>query len=137
ESVCRRGAAQYLLNQDFLLGIWKGDEVIGGTGFHLRFGPVGSNIGGVGVWVHFRFAGQGLGTQVLKAMLEWGFTDWEWERLVWRCDTNNLASTRVAHKCDLTLEGTLRSDAFDVYGQRRNTYLFAMLRDEWHAAHPR
>ena len=31
---CRRFAARYLLNEDFVLGIWVGDQLAGGTGFH-------------------------------------------------------------------------------------------------------
>jgi len=37
---CRRFAARYLLNEDFTLGIWVGDQLAGGTGFHLRGGPI-------------------------------------------------------------------------------------------------
>ena len=77
------------------------------------------------------YAGQGLGTRVLQAMLQWGFEDWGWQRLSWHCDTRNHASASVARKNGLTLEGTLRSDALDVEGKRRDTYMFAMLRDEW------
>jgi RimJ/RimL family protein N-acetyltransferase len=134
EAICRRGRASYLLNQDFLLGVWEGERVIGGTGFHLRFGPIESHIAEIGMWIHPAFAGQGLGTRVLRAMLEWGFTDWGWDRLVWKCDTRNIASRRLAEKCGLTLEGTLRSDAHDVEGQKRSTHLFAMLREEWPAS---
>ena len=68
---------------------------------------------------------------MLRALLEWGFRDWGWERLEWRCDTRNIASARVAEKNGLTLEGTLRSDTFDVAGERRDTHIYAMLRDEW------
>jgi RimJ/RimL family protein N-acetyltransferase len=31
----------------------------------------------------------------------------------------------------MLLEGTLRSDALDVEGRRRDTFVFSMLRDEW------
>ncbi len=80
------------------------------------------------MWVAAAHAGRGLGTRALAALIEWGFTDWPWQRLVWCCDTRNLASARVAEKCGLAREATFRSDALAVDGSRRDTHLFAILR---------
>lgn len=131
EAQCRSFAGRYLLNEDFILGIWLGDELAGGSGFHLRHGPISSGNAEIGMWISAAQAGSGLGTRALAALLEWGFTEWPWRRLVWRCDTRNLASARVAEKNGLIREGTLRSDEFDVEGQRRDTHIYAILRDEW------
>ena len=128
---CRRFAARYLLNEEFVLGIWVGDQLAGGTGFHLRGAPIAWRSAEIGMWIRGSYAGHGLGTRVLHAMLKWGFEDWGWERLSWYCDTRNLASASVARKNGLLLEATLRSDALDVEGRRRDTYVFAILRDEW------
>jgi RimJ/RimL family protein N-acetyltransferase len=128
---CRRIAARYLLNEDFTLGIWVGDQLAGGTGFHLRGVPIANQTAEIGMWIRGSYAGPGLGTRVLGAMLKWGFQEWGWQRLFWQCDTRNLASASVARKNGLLLEATLRSDALDVEGGRRDTYLFAMLRDQW------
>ncbi|HET9224488.1 MAG TPA: GNAT family protein [Roseiflexaceae bacterium] len=128
---CRRFAANYLLNQDFILGIWVGDQLAGGTGFHLRAAPLALGNADIGMWIRGSYAGKGLGTRALRLMLRWGFTDWGWQRLTWHCDTRNLASARVAQKNGMALEGTLRSDALDVEGRRRDTYVFATLREEW------
>jgi RimJ/RimL family protein N-acetyltransferase len=128
---CRRFAARYLLNEEFVLGIWVGDQLAGGTGFHLRGAPLALQIAEIGMWIRGSYAGQGLGTRVLQAMLKWGFEGWGWERLSWHCDTRNLASARVARKNGLLLEGALRSDALDVEGRRRDTYVFSILRQEW------
>lgn len=131
EALCRRFAANYLLNQDFTLGIWVGDELAGGSGYHLRAGPLESANAEIGMWIRGSYAGQGLGTRVLRALLGWGFSEWGWERLTWLCDTRNIASARVAEKNGMTHEGTLRSDRFDVEGKRRDTHIYGMLRDEW------
>jgi RimJ/RimL family protein N-acetyltransferase len=127
----RRFAARYLLNEDFVLGIWDDDQLIGGTGFHLRGGSLAPQNAEIGMWISGSSAGQGLGTRVLRAMLQWGFEEWGWQRLTWHCDTRNHASASVARKNGLRLEGTLRSDTLDVEGQRRDTYIFSMLREEW------
>jgi RimJ/RimL family protein N-acetyltransferase len=131
EANCRRFAGEYLLNQNYTLGIWIGDELVGGTGFHLREGPPEWRNAEIGMWIRASHAGQGLGARALAALLRWGFEDWGWERLTWRCDTRNLASARVAEKNGLRLEGTHRSDALDVDGRRRDTHMFAILREEW------
>ncbi|NTU79189.1 MAG: GNAT family N-acetyltransferase [Chloroflexales bacterium] len=131
EAICRRFAAQYLLSTTFVLGIWRADDLIGGTGFHLRDGALATGNAEIGMWISAASAGQGLGTRVLAAMLAWGFTAWPWERLVWHCDTRNQASARVAEKNGLRHEGTLRANTFDVTGQRRDTHIFAILREEW------
>jgi RimJ/RimL family protein N-acetyltransferase len=136
EARCRRFAGNYLLNEDFVLGIWAGDILVGGTGFHLRWGPLDEGNAEIGMWVRASHVGRGLGSQVLGALLGWGFDAWGWERLVWRCDTRNAASVQVARKNGLTLEGTLRSDALDVQGLRRDTYQFSILRAEWLARQP-
>ncbi len=131
EATCRRAAARYLLNEDFTLGIWLGDELAGGTGFHLRDGPLSQRNAEIGMWISGARAGQGLGTRALAAMLAWGFSAWPWERIVWTCDARNLGSARLAEKNGMRLEGTLRSNALDVAGGRRDTLVFAMLRGEW------
>ena len=131
EALCRSMLAKYLQNEDYTLGIWKGDKLLGGTGFHLRQGPRESRNAEIGMWIHQEAAGTGMGAAVLRAMLEWGFTEWSWERLVWRCDTKNIASSRVAEKCGLTLEGTFRKDARGVDGNLRDTHVYAILANEW------
>jgi RimJ/RimL family protein N-acetyltransferase len=131
EARSRRFAGLYLLNQEFILGAWIGNELVGGTGFHLRGGPLERRNAEIGMWVRASYAGQGLGTRILAAMLKWGFEEWGWERLTWHCDTRNTASARVAEKNGLRLEGTLRSNELDVAGTRRDTHIFAILRDEW------
>ena len=131
EAICRRAAANYLLNEDFTLSIWLGGQLAGGSGFHLREGPLAWRNAQIGMWISAAHAGQGLGTRTLAALLAWGFGEWGWERLTWHCDTHNLASARVAEKNGLTREGTLRSDRFGVDGNRRDTHIYAILRDEW------
>ena len=79
-------------------------------------------------------AGTGLGTEALQGLLEWGFTDWPWQRLSWRCDPTNRASVRVAEKAGLALEGTQRSREEGVDGSLRDAAWYAMLREGWEAA---
>ncbi len=133
EERCRRLAAKYLTNEEFVIGAWIGEELVGGTGFHLRCGPLAWGVAEIGMWIRASRANQGMGTRVLEAMLEWGFTEWGWERLIWKCDTRNIGSARVAEKCGLTREATFRSSALGVDGQRRDMWQYAILREEWNS----
>jgi RimJ/RimL family protein N-acetyltransferase len=132
QQLVRTFRARYLLAEDFVLGIFAPDEqrLLGGAGFHLREGPLDSRSAEVGMWIRASEAHQGLGTRALRALLYWGFTEWPWLRLSWRCDEANRASVGTAHAAGMRLEGVLRSQAADVGDARRNTMVFALLRDE-------
>jgi RimJ/RimL family protein N-acetyltransferase len=133
EQRCREFRAKWLAAQDFLIGIWEPDEsrLLGGCGYHLREGGLELCNAEIGMWIRAGAAGRGLGTAVLRALLRWGFTEWPWLRISWRCSSANLASQRTAEKAGLQREGVLRSHALDPDGQRRDTCCYAMLRDEW------
>lgn len=131
EAIVRRLMSEYLSNTNFTSGIWEGDTLIGGTGFHPRVGPVEWKCCEIGMWIRAGKAGQGWGTRSLEQMLEWGFTQWGWERLIWKCDTRNIGSAKVAENCGMKLDATFTSDSLDVDGNRRDTHQFAILKDEW------
>jgi RimJ/RimL family protein N-acetyltransferase len=130
EIVVRRARARYLLADDFTLGVFSEDgaQLLGGTGFHLREGPLASGCAEIGMFIRKSAAGQGLGTRVLRAMLHWGFSEWPWLRLAWRCDQRNLASVRIAEKVGLRLEGVLHGQRAHVGEGRRDTACYALCR---------
>ena len=130
EAICRRLASGYLGNTDFSMGAWDGDTLIGGTGFHLRCGPIEWKAAEIGMWVRASHAGQGWGTRILEQMLEWGFNEWGWERLIWKCDTRNIASARVAEKCGMRREAEFVSSSVDVEGNRCSMYLYAIVKGD-------
>lgn len=133
EATARRFRARYLLSEDFVIAVFSNDarELLGGSGFHLREGPVSSRSAEIGMYIRQSAAGQGLGTRVLTAMLHWGFSSWPWRRLAWRCDQSNFASMRVAQKAGVRLEGVLRGQAAEVGEGRRDTACFALTRADW------
>jgi RimJ/RimL family protein N-acetyltransferase len=133
EHLSREFYAKWLQAKDFPLAIWDRDEarILGGCGYHLREGSLELGNAEIGMWIRGDAAGRGLGTAVLRALLEWGFTDWPWLRLSWRCSGANLASQRVAEKAGMRREGVLRSHCIDPGGIRRDTFCYAALREEW------
>jgi RimJ/RimL family protein N-acetyltransferase len=132
ERLCREFRGKYLLAQDFVLGVFapSGERLLGGCGYHLREGPLALGNAEMGMWIRAEEAGRGLGTEVLRALLRWGFGEWPWKRLSWRCDVRNGASIRVAEKAGMVREGVLRSHMLSPSGERRDTVCFGLLRDE-------
>lgn len=130
ELLVREFVGKWLLLQDFILCIRTPDdrEQIGSSGFHLRHGPAEDGVAEIGMWIAGDRAGQGLGTHALETLTAWGFSEWPWLRLVWKCDSRNAASRRVAEKAGYTLEGLTRSDAVAVDGSRRDTSWYARLK---------
>jgi RimJ/RimL family protein N-acetyltransferase len=133
ERTSRIFRARYLTNQEFVLAVLNSDETqwLGSSGFHLREGTIDNRAAEIGMWIHASFAGQGLGTRVLCAILDWGFSVWPWERLSWRCSEHNLASRRTAEKANMVLEATLRGERRLDDGTREDTFVFSALREEW------
>jgi RimJ/RimL family protein N-acetyltransferase len=133
ERLVRQFRGRYLLAEDFVLGIFSQDQtrLLGGTGFHLREGPLSTCSAEIGMFIRSSDSGKGLGTRVLSTLLEWGFSDWPWLRLAWRCDQRNAASVRVAEKVGLRLEGVHRAQPAEVGAGRRNTACFALAKSDW------
>lgn len=133
----RQFRARYLLAEDFLIGVFTPDEqrLLGSAGFHLREGPLSTGSAEMGLFIRSSEAGQGLGTRVLTSLLEWGFTEWPWLRLSWRCDRRNRASVRVAEKAGLRFEGVLRGQQAAVGEGRSDTACYALTKWEW-LGHP-
>ncbi len=130
EQFARRARGNYLKSEDFVLGIFDAEEqrLLGGSGFHLRGDSLENRAAEIGMWIRAESAGQGLGTRVLRALVAWGFSDWPWERLAWRCDARNVASRRTAEKAGFELEGILRGERRQEDGSRVDTCCYAVLR---------
>jgi RimJ/RimL family protein N-acetyltransferase len=133
ERLVRQFRGRYLLAEDFIVGVFSPEEkrLLGGTGFHLREGPLSTGSAEIGMFIRKAESYRGLGTRVLLAMLEWGFTAWPWLRLSWRCDDRNKPSVRVAEKAGLRLEGVLRGQHAHAGPGRRDTVCYGLTRADW------
>jgi RimJ/RimL family protein N-acetyltransferase len=129
EAFARQSFARWLLGEDFGIGVWRGERLVAATGFHLRGRPLEHGNGEVGMWVRADEAGKGLGTRVLQAVVDWADAAWPFRKLIWTCDSRNLASARVAEKCGFQLEGRLREHrpAAAEPSRRETTLVFGLL----------
>ena len=72
----------------------------------------------------------GFATEAARALLECAFGTLNMHRVIATCDTRNGASWRVMEKLGMRREAEFIRDEFQK-GEWRNTYLYALLHDEW------
>jgi len=134
EERVRNFRAKYLSNSGFVIAIVAPDEseLYGSCGYYLREGPLHFTNAEIGMWIRASHAGKGLGTAVIKALVQWGFTEWNWTRLGWKCAVENLPSRRTAERAGFTLEATLRQYLPKMNtDDKSDTLYYAILKSEW------
>ena len=126
---------------DFPMGIFerRSGRLLGATGLHdirpmLRQAEVG-------YWIRRDATGRGLCTEAIGALMGAALTPssaggWGLRRLIVYVATENVASRRVCEKLGLRLEGHMRAERYlgyppDAAPGYHDTYLFAVLADEW------
>ncbi|MED1205766.1 GNAT family N-acetyltransferase [Heyndrickxia acidicola] len=72
---------------------------------------------------------KGIITEAIKAIIQFGFTTMNLERIEARCIEDNLGSEGVMKKAGMFYEGTLRNSMF-TKGKYRNLKLYSILKDE-------
>jgi RimJ/RimL family protein N-acetyltransferase len=81
---------------EFVMGIFLGDRVVGGTGLHLR-GDV--HTVEIGYWIHVDYIGRGIATQVSEALTFEALRLWlEIDTVVIIHDEANIASGKVPNR---------------------------------------
>ena len=114
--------------RDFGYSIVEGPEerVVGGCGLHGRQDEHGLDIG---YWVHVERAGQGLATEVSRALTDAAFEIPGIERVRIQCDERNVRSARVPEKLGYRFQGL--SGACDRHPGRESTMEWVVERDDW------
>ena len=80
-------------HREFVMGIFMGDRVVGGTGLHLRGDD---NTIDIGYWLHVDFVGKGIATEVSRQLTKTAFAVWpEIDTVVIIHDEANIASGKV------------------------------------------
>ena len=98
-------------------GLFQVDKVNGNAG-------IGISIGEKSLW------GQGLGTDAMIALLDFGFGMLRLERMWLEVYDFNERARRSYEKCGFVLEGTERRAIFK-HGRFIDVHLMSILRDEW------
>ena len=125
--------------KDFTLGAFDKatGEAVGGTGFHRL--AEAAHEAETGYWVRGSRQGEGLATEMTRALVTAGFRPqaeggWGFRRIHLRCMGSNRASQRVIEKLGIPLEGRER-EARWVDGVGYEDFLvYGVLAREWDAA---
>ena len=69
-------------------------------------------------------------SEAVNAVIEFGFREMLLNRIMARCEVNNIASARVMEKVGMQLEGILRQQLF-VKGRYWDLKIYSILREEF------
>jgi RimJ/RimL family protein N-acetyltransferase len=113
---------------EFVMGIFLGDRVIGGTGLHLR-GEV--NTVEIGYWIHVDYIGRGIATQVAGALTKLAFAMWpEIDTVEIHHSESNIASGKVPLRLGFKHVRTFRNQTPEAPGESGVGYHWAINREK-------
>lgn len=111
---------------------FQGDDTIIGACILFNFDP-GFHCAEIGYELHPAYHGQGIMSEVLSAILAYGFNELELHRIEANPLAGNPPSINLLRKLGFTHEGTLRQRHF-FRGHFDDQLYFGLLREEWHSA---
>ena len=82
-------------------------------------------------WYGKDFQGTGLNKHCKYLMLQFAFDVMGVYRVEFRADSRNLRSIAAMKSIGCTVEGTLRSNGYTADGNRRDSTILSIIRDEW------
>lgn len=103
-------------------------KLIGSVRLHVKDREKSSAY--IGYVFNRRYWNQGYATEAARALVDRAFRDLNLHRIWATCDTRNVASSRVMEKIGMRREAHFVRDAFQK-GEWRDSYLYAILVDEW------
>jgi len=113
------------------LALRTNNVIIGTIGFvDWRFAHCCAEIGYALARQHWN---QGYTSEAARAVIDFGFTQMDLNRIEARCDVHNVGSARVMEKAGMTYEGTLRQEMI-VKGRVSDMKMYAILRQDWQPA---
>jgi ribosomal-protein-serine acetyltransferase len=113
-----------------IYGIWLDGVLVGGTMF-VAFDTRSGNCE-IGCWLEPAGTGRGLVTEAVRRLLDWALVTRGLYRAEWHCRPDNVASSNVARRLGMTLDGTLRG-SFPWKGVRHDSEIWAVLAPDWPA----
>jgi RimJ/RimL family protein N-acetyltransferase len=104
-----------------------GEEAIGGVGLDLQT-DVFHRSAEIGIWLGEAYWGRGIGTEVIRAMTDFAFGNFDLCRVYARAFKWNPASMRMLEKAGYSFEGRLRKSVTKD-GQTIDQMLYAVVRE--------
>ena len=98
---------EWELRTGFTMGIFIGDHLVGGTGFHVR-GPHDSLE--IGYWVRFGNTGRGIAARVTRALVDEAFRHAAVQRVFIKHDEANVRSRTVPERLGFTIHEIIQRE---------------------------
>jgi len=111
-----------------ICGIFKNGKLIGTIGFR-EFDTM-NNLAAVGYWLDCEYQGDGIMTDCVRKLFDYGFDHFGLNRIELCCDTSNIASQTIAQKLGMVYEGTQRSAVW-FYDHYKSIHGYSILKNEW------
>jgi ribosomal-protein-serine acetyltransferase len=112
-----------------LYGIWLDGTLVGGVMFP-HFEPESGSCE-IGCWLEPAAIGHGLVTRAARVLIDYAVVTRGLHRVEWRCRPDNTASSAVAKRLGMSLEGRLRESY--LWHGRHDTEIWALVASEWRA----
>jgi RimJ/RimL family protein N-acetyltransferase len=118
-------AANVREGTDFVVGVFLGDEAIGGSGLHRRAGPDTLEIG---YWIASSHTRRGYASEAAIALTRVAFAMPHVEHVQIRCDPRNSNSASIPRKLGFSHIATLEVDTLTPTGETRATMVWQISR---------
>lgn len=83
--------------------------------------------GEIGYWIRTEATGNGFATEATQALVKLGLETLKLARIEIRCDTRNIRSRAVAERVGFALDGVLKNECRDPFGELRDTCVYTKL----------
>lgn len=121
------GIAHRLEKKTLGLALFRGDRLIGSTGFNRLDWP--ARVCEIGYWIDRDEEGKGIISRACRTMIDYAFQRLEMNRVEIRCSTENLRSTAVPERLGFTKEGVLRQ-AEVLNGRAHDFCIYGLLAED-------
>lgn len=118
---------------DYGYVIMLNDTMVGRVGLHYINQQ--NKTGAIGYWLAEGFQGKGIITKACIAIINYGFTTLELNRIEIKCGVGNYKSAAIPERLNFIKEGILRQAEW-VNGKFIDLSLYSLLRSEWNPPAP-
>jgi len=112
----------------FTAEIWYYNEIVGVIDLH-GISSIDKKAY-IGYWLSQQAMGKGIVTRAVKTLIDYGFNEYNLNRIVIDIASTNFKSRAIPERLNLKEEGTLRED-INVNGVLMDRVIYAILRSEW------
>ena len=113
---------------DIVLGIWFNNKYIGNMGLHDINRNNNSAI--IGYWLAADYQGQGIMTDCVRALTDYGFNELDLNRVHLYCAFSNMKSRAIPERLGFVQEGILQDDEC-LYGVYHDKVVYGMVKRNW------